>query len=61
MIVSKAYEIDSCDDVELGIKRESKLEFKLWYDDKKHLKPWCLWCKVWVMIYHRSNMLVIIW
>ncbi|EAL1727639.1 DUF2920 family protein [Campylobacter coli] len=35
MIVSKAYEIDSCDDVELGIKRESKLEFKLWYDDEK--------------------------
>ncbi len=25
MIVSKTYEIDSCDDVELGIKRESKL------------------------------------
>lgn len=35
MIVSKTYEIDSCDDVELGIKRESKLEFKLWYDDEK--------------------------
>lgn len=35
MIVSKAYEIDSCDDVELDIKRESKLEFKLWYDDEK--------------------------
>lgn len=35
MIVNKTYEIDSCDDVELGIKRESKLEFKLWYDDKK--------------------------
>ncbi len=35
MLVSKAYEIDSCDDVELGIKRESKLEFKLWYDDEK--------------------------
>ncbi|RTJ97323.1 DUF2920 family protein, partial [Campylobacter jejuni] len=29
MIMSKTYEIDSCDDVELGIKRESKLEFKL--------------------------------
>ncbi|EPM8997275.1 DUF2920 family protein [Campylobacter jejuni] len=38
MIVSKAYEIDSCDDVELGIKRESKLEFKLWYDDEKEIK-----------------------
>ena len=35
MIVSKTYEIDSCDDVELSIKRESKLEFKLWYDDEK--------------------------
>ncbi|GAA7232353.1 DUF2920 family protein [Helicobacter pylori] len=35
MIVSKTYEIDSCDDVELGIKRESKLEFKLWYEDEK--------------------------
>ncbi|EOE2052572.1 DUF2920 family protein [Campylobacter coli] len=35
MIVSKTYEIDSCDDVELDIKRESKLEFKLWYDDEK--------------------------
>lgn len=36
MIVNKTYEIDSCDDVELGIKRESKLEFKLWYDDEKN-------------------------
>lgn len=35
MIVSKTYEIDSCDDAELGIKRESKLEFKLWYDNEK--------------------------
>lgn len=35
MLVSKTYEIDSCDDVELGIKRESKLEFKLWYNDEK--------------------------
>ncbi|EPU1613549.1 DUF2920 family protein [Campylobacter coli] len=35
MIVNKTYEIDSCDDVELSIKRESKLEFKLWYDDEK--------------------------
>ncbi|HEG0339563.1 TPA: DUF2920 family protein [Campylobacter coli] len=38
MIVSKAYEIDSCDDVELGIKRESKLEFKLCFDDGKEVK-----------------------
>ncbi|EPY7916565.1 DUF2920 family protein [Campylobacter coli] len=35
MIVSKTYEIDSCDDVELDIKRESKLEFKLCFDDEK--------------------------
>ncbi|WP_038815601.1 DUF2920 family protein, partial [Campylobacter jejuni] len=38
MIVSKTYEIDSCDDVELGIKRESKLEFKLCFDDEKEIK-----------------------
>lgn len=38
MIANKTYEIDSCDDVELGIKRESKLEFKLWYDDEKSPK-----------------------
>lgn len=38
MIVSKAYEIDSCDDIELGIKRESKLEFKLWYENEKEVK-----------------------
>ncbi|WP_158667444.1 DUF2920 family protein, partial [Campylobacter jejuni] len=35
MIVSKAYEIDFCDDVDFDIKRESKLVFKLWYDDEK--------------------------
>ncbi|EAK0806094.1 DUF2920 family protein [Campylobacter coli] len=38
MIVNKTYEIDSCDDVELGIKRESKLEFKLCFDDEKEIK-----------------------
>lgn len=38
MIASKTYEIDSCDDVELGIKRESKLEFKLCFDDEKEIK-----------------------
>ncbi|MBZ7964168.1 DUF2920 family protein [Campylobacter sp. 2457A] len=36
MLITKIYEIDSCDDVELNIKRESKLEFKLWYDDEKN-------------------------
>lgn len=35
MQINRIYEIDSCDDVELDIKRESKLEFKLWYDDEK--------------------------
>lgn len=35
MIVNQTYDIPSCDDVELGIKRESLLEFKLCYDDKK--------------------------
>ncbi|MBM0637741.1 DUF2920 family protein [Campylobacter sp. VicNov18] len=38
MIVSNAYEIDSCDDVELDIKRQSKLEFKLCFDDEKEIK-----------------------
>ncbi|EHN8273688.1 DUF2920 family protein [Campylobacter coli] len=38
MIVSKTYEIDSCDDVELDIKRESKLDFKLCFDDEKEIK-----------------------
>lgn len=35
MQINRIYEIDSCDDVELDIERESKLEFKLWYDDEK--------------------------
>lgn len=38
MINKKTYEITSCDDVELNIKRESKLEFKLWFDDTKEVK-----------------------
>ncbi|TKX30546.1 DUF2920 family protein [Campylobacter estrildidarum] len=38
MLVNQTYEIDSCDDVELSIKRESKLEFKLWFDDEKSPK-----------------------
>ncbi|TKX31678.1 DUF2920 family protein [Campylobacter aviculae] len=40
MLMSKTYEIDSCDDVELSIKRESKLEFKLCFDDER--KPQAL-------------------
>ena len=35
MIINNTYEIPSCDDVELGIKRDSLLEFKLCYDDEK--------------------------
>lgn len=35
MQINRIYEIDSCDDVELDIKRESKLEFKLCFDDEK--------------------------
>ncbi|TXE81694.1 DUF2920 family protein [Campylobacter peloridis] len=38
MLVNKTYFIDSCDDVELNIKRESKLEFQLIYDDTKEIK-----------------------
>ncbi len=38
MLIDKTYFIDSCDDVELGIKRESKLEFRLSYDDSKEIK-----------------------
>ena len=35
MLQSKVYEIISTDDIELNIKRESKLEFKVVFDDKK--------------------------
>ena len=38
MIINKTYEIPSCDDVELGVKRESVLEFKLCYDDEKAIR-----------------------
>lgn len=38
MIVTKNYKIDSCDDAELGLKRSSKLEFFLTYDDSKDIK-----------------------
>ena len=38
MLIDKTYEINSCDDVELNIKRESKLEFKLSFDDEKQIK-----------------------
>ncbi|ELF1061330.1 DUF2920 family protein, partial [Campylobacter upsaliensis] len=32
MLVDKSYLIKSCDDVELGIKRKSKLEYRISYD-----------------------------
>ncbi|MBF7048675.1 DUF2920 family protein [Campylobacter volucris] len=38
MIINKTYEINSCDDVELNIKRESKVEFKFIYDDSKEIE-----------------------
>ncbi|HEC1796566.1 TPA: DUF2920 family protein [Campylobacter lari] len=38
MLKNQTYFIDSCDDVELNIKRESKLEFKLTYDDSKEIE-----------------------
>ncbi|WP_269088352.1 DUF2920 family protein [Campylobacter armoricus] len=38
MFINKIYKIKSCDDVELNIKRESLLEFKLSYDDSKNIK-----------------------
>ncbi|EAH4544503.1 DUF2920 family protein, partial [Campylobacter jejuni] len=28
MLINQTFEIDSCDDVELGIKRTSKLEYR---------------------------------
>lgn len=38
MLVSQSFFIDSCDDAELGIKRGSKLEYRITYDDSKDLK-----------------------
>lgn len=38
MLKNETYFIDSCDDVELGIKRESKLEYRITYDDSKEMK-----------------------
>ncbi|TXE89762.1 DUF2920 family protein, partial [Campylobacter volucris] len=38
MLINKTYFIDSCDDVELNIKRESKLEYRITYDDSKDMK-----------------------
>ena len=38
MIVKKTYNIKSCDDIELDIKRKSKLNFHIYYDDEKEIK-----------------------
>ncbi|TQR26891.1 hypothetical protein DMB91_05790 [Campylobacter sp. MIT 97-5078] len=38
MILTKHYEIQSCDDIELDIKRENKLECKVCFDDEKQTK-----------------------
>ncbi|ENR7856418.1 DUF2920 family protein [Campylobacter jejuni] len=38
MLINQTFEIDSCDDVELNIKRTSKLEYRISYDDKKEMK-----------------------
>lgn len=38
MLVNQTYFIDSCDDVELNIKRKNKLEYRITYDDSKEMK-----------------------
>ncbi|EPS9869263.1 DUF2920 family protein [Campylobacter lari] len=38
MLKNETYFINSCDDVELGIKRESKLEYRISYDNEKTMK-----------------------
>ncbi|EGK8095018.1 DUF2920 family protein [Campylobacter lari] len=38
MLKNETYFIDSCDDEELGIKRESKLEYRITYDNEKTMK-----------------------
>ncbi|WP_315970088.1 DUF2920 family protein [Campylobacter peloridis] len=38
MLVNETYFIDSCDDVELGIKRENKLEYRITYDNAKSMQ-----------------------
>lgn len=37
MVVTKEYNITGCDDIELNIKRESKLRFFLTYDDERSI------------------------
>ncbi|HEB9433331.1 TPA: DUF2920 family protein [Campylobacter coli] len=38
MLINQIFEIDSCDDIELNIKRTSKLEYRISYDDEKEMK-----------------------
>ncbi|EMS7836246.1 DUF2920 family protein [Campylobacter coli] len=38
MLANQIFKIDSCDDAELGIKRTSKLEYRISYDDAKEMK-----------------------
>ncbi|OEW16708.1 carbonic anhydrase [Campylobacter sp. BCW_6879] len=38
MLINQTFEIDSCDDEELGIGRISKLEYRISYDDEKDIK-----------------------
>ncbi|HED5424387.1 TPA: DUF2920 family protein [Campylobacter jejuni] len=38
MLINQTFEIDSCDDVELNIKRTSKLEYRISYDNEKDIK-----------------------
>lgn len=40
MLINQTFEIDSCDDVELGIKRTSKLEYRISYDDEKRYQSY---------------------
>ena len=37
-IINQSFEISSCDDVELNLKRTSKLEYRISYDDEKENK-----------------------
>lgn len=37
-MVDKSFFIDSCDDVELGIKRNSKLEYRISYNESKPIR-----------------------
>lgn len=38
MLINQTFEIDSCDDIELNIRRTSKLEYRISYDNKKEMK-----------------------